>query len=141
MILRRRTARIPGVPTQRPTTIRLRTRLFEEVCELVDLEFAEDLQLEDIARRIASSRRQLQRAFAEIGRTTFRDHLTAVRMTKAAEMLHDGHLTVREVAHRVGYRQPAQFAKAFRRMHGVAPSEFRAGLPRLAEVRELAHAA
>ena len=31
-------------------------------------------------------------------------------------------LTVREVAHRVGYRQPAQFAKAFRRHHGVSPS-------------------
>jgi AraC-like DNA-binding protein len=35
-------------------------------------------------------------------------------------------LTVREVAHRVGYRQPAQFAKAFRRYQGVAPSAFRA---------------
>ena len=35
-------------------------------------------------------------------------------------------LTVREVAHRVGYRQPAQFAKAFRRYQGVAPSDFRA---------------
>jgi two-component system response regulator YesN len=34
---------------------------------------------------------------------------------------------VREVAHRVGYRQPAQFAKAFRRHHGVAPSDYRAG--------------
>ena len=35
-------------------------------------------------------------------------------------------LTVREVAHRVGYRQPAQFAKAFRRHHGASPSAYRA---------------
>jgi AraC-like DNA-binding protein len=35
-------------------------------------------------------------------------------------------VTVREVANRVGYRQPAQFAKAFRREKGVAPSDFRA---------------
>jgi AraC family transcriptional regulator of adaptative response / methylphosphotriester-DNA alkyltransferase methyltransferase len=34
---------------------------------------------------------------------------------------------VREVAHRVGYRQPAQFAKAFRRHIGVAPSDYRTG--------------
>ena len=33
---------------------------------------------------------------------------------------------MREVAHRVGYRQPAQFAKAFRRHLGVAPSDYRA---------------
>ena len=115
------------VPTQRSSTIRLRTSLFHEAAEIVDREFAADLSLDDIARRVASSRRQLQRAYAEIGQTTFRDHLTRVRMQKAAEMLSTRTLTVREVAHRVGYRQPAQFAKAFRRYQGVAPSDFRAG--------------
>jgi len=129
------------MPTQRPTTIRYRTKLFEEVCALVEDEYREDLQLDDIARRIASSRRQLQRAFSEIGRTTFREYLTSVRMTKAAEMLSEGRLTVRDVAHRVGYRQPAQFAKAFRRVHGVAPSEYRGTAAADFGVRELAHAA
>jgi len=114
------------VPTQRPTTVRLRTSLFEEATEIVDREYGSDLSLDEIARRVASSRRQLQRAYAEIGRTTFRDHLTRVRMDKAAELLAGRGLTVREVAHRVGYRQPAQFAKAFRRHLGVAPSDFRA---------------
>ena len=114
------------VPTQRASTIRLRTSLFQEAAEIVDREYASDLSLDDIARRVASSRRQLQRAYAEIGETTFRDHLTRVRMQKAAEMLATRALTVREVAHRVGYRQPAQFAKAFRRYQGVAPSDFRA---------------
>ena len=114
------------MPTQRPTTIRLRTSLFEEATEIVDAEYGSDLSLDDIARRVASSRRQLQRAYAEIGNTTFRDHLTRVRMHKAAELLETRGLTVREVAHRVGYRQPAQFAKAFRRYQGVAPSDFRA---------------
>ena len=112
---------------QRASTIRLRTSLFQEAAEIVDREYASDLSLDDIARRVASSRRQLQRAYAEIGETTFRDHLTRVRMQKAAEMLSTRALTVREVAHRVGYRQPAQFAKAFRRYQGVAPSDFRSG--------------
>jgi transcriptional regulator GlxA family with amidase domain len=116
-----------NVPMQRPSTIRLRTSLFHEANAIVEREYAADLSLDDIARRVASSRRQLQRAYAEIGATTFRDHLTAVRMRAAAEMLTSRALTVREVAHRVGYRQPAQFAKAFRRHHGVAPSDFRSG--------------
>ena len=103
----------------------MRTSLFQEAAEIVDREYASDLSLDDIARRVASSRRQLQRAYAEIGDTTFRDHLTRVRMQKAAEMLSTRALTVREVAHRVGYRQPAQFAKAFRRHHGSSPSAFR----------------
>ena len=113
------------MPTQRPATISLRTSLFQDAVAIVEAEYADDLNLDDIARRVASSRRQLQRAYAEIGNTTFRDHLTGVRMERAAEMLRTRKLTVREVAHRVGYRQPAQFAKAFRRQHGVAPSDFR----------------
>ena len=113
---------------QRPATIRHRTSLFDDAVAIVDEEFAADLSLDDIARRVASSRRQLQRAYAEIGGTTFREHLTGVRMDRAAEMLQSRGLTVREVAHRVGYRQPAQFAKAFRGHHGVSPSEYRGGV-------------
>jgi AraC family transcriptional regulator of adaptative response / methylphosphotriester-DNA alkyltransferase methyltransferase len=111
---------------QRPSTIRLRASLLEEANAIVERDFASDLSLDDIARRVASSRRQLQRAYAEIGNTTFREHLTRVRMDRAAELLASRMFTVREVAHRVGYRQPAQFAKAFRRQRGVSPSDFRA---------------
>ena len=96
---------------------------------IVEQEYADDLALDDIARRVATSRRQLQRAYAEVGDTTFREHLTAVRMERAGELLRRGNTTIREVAHRVGYRQPAQFAKAFRRHHGAAPSDYRAQHP------------
>jgi AraC family transcriptional regulator, regulatory protein of adaptative response / methylphosphotriester-DNA alkyltransferase methyltransferase len=113
------------VVVQRITTIRHRTSLFEEAVEIVESEYGSDLSLDEIARRVASSRRQLQRSYAEIGETTFRTHLTAVRMQRAADMLTGGRLTVREVAHRVGYRQPAQFAKAFRRIMGASPSDWR----------------
>ena len=113
------------MPVQRPATVALRTSLYDDAVAIVEREYGRDLGLDEIARRVASSRRQLQRAYAEVGDTTFREHLTAVRMERAAEMLSSRALTVREVAHRVGYRQPAQFAKAFRRHHGAAPSDFR----------------
>ena len=119
------THRGAALPVQRPTTISLRTSLFREATAIVEAEYGSDLALDDIARRVATSRRQLQRAYAEVGRTTFREHLTRVRMDRAAQLLSDKGLTVREVARRVGYRQPAQFAKAFRRHHGAAPSAFR----------------
>ena len=111
---------------QRTATIELRRSLYEDATAIVAQEYGSDLALDDIARRVASSRRQLQRAYSEIGNTTFREHLTAVRMERAAELLAGRALTVRDVARRVGYRQPAQFAKAFRRHHGIAPSAYRA---------------
>jgi len=124
------------MPVQRSTTTRLRRSLFEEAVAIVEQEFADDLALDDIARRVATSRRQLQRSYAEVGDTTFREHLAGVRMERAGDMLRHGNLTIREVAHRVGYRQPAQFAKAFRRHHGTAPSGFRASEQRFTRVLE-----
>jgi len=109
----------------RETTIALRQDLFAEVAAIIEVEYGDQLTLDEIAHRVASSRRQLQRAFAEVGETSFREYLTAFRMDRAAELLAMSNLTVREVAGQVGYRQPAQFAKAFRRRHGEAPSEYR----------------
>ena len=116
----------PGhVPVQRPATLRHRTSLHDEALEIIQAEYASELSLDDIARRIATSRRQLQRAFAEAGGTTFREAVAIVRMRKAAELLRDHRLTVGQVARRVGYRQSAQFAKAFRAHHGMVPSAYR----------------
>jgi len=108
----------------RDTTVRARTELFREAIAAMEQRFADDIQLDDIAREIATSRRQLQRVFEEVGHTTFRAQLTQIRMVRAAEML-DSPLPIRDIAHRCGYRQPAQFAKAFRRVHGMTPSAYR----------------
>ena len=113
------------MPTQRPSTVSLRGSLYRDAVAIVASEYDRQLELDDVARRVATSRRQLQRAFNEVGGTTFRTHLTQVRMARAAEMLILGSRSVREIAARVGYRQPAQFAKAFRRHYGCAPSEYR----------------
>ena len=112
---------------KRPATVQRRRTLFEEAAEIVRAEYSQPLALDDVARRVASSRRQLQRAFAEAGETTFRTYLQKVRMVRAAQLLRNDSLPVNRVALTVGYRQPAQFAKAFRRHHGMPPSAFRNG--------------
>jgi AraC family transcriptional regulator of adaptative response / methylphosphotriester-DNA alkyltransferase methyltransferase len=114
------------IPRQRPTTVQARRALFEEAAAIVALEYPDRLVLTALARRLATSPRQLQRAFAEAGETSFRTYLRAVRMERAEELLRDGSLRVWEVAAAVGYSQPAQFAKAFSRHHGHPPSAIRA---------------
>ncbi len=108
----------------RPTTIASRSELLHDARAIMREDYAEDLSLDDVATRIATSRRQLQRVFAEIAGTGFREELAAIRMDRAAELL-AGPLPVGEVARRVSYRQSAQFAKAFRAHHGTTPSAYR----------------
>jgi transcriptional regulator GlxA family with amidase domain len=117
-----------SAPVQhRPLTIALRRELFSEVREFLEERFGEsDLTLDDVARAVSSSRRQVQRLFEEDG-DTFRAYLTRLRMQHAADLLSHTTTPVRDIARHVGYRQSAQFAKAFRRFGGVTPLQWRAG--------------
>jgi transcriptional regulator GlxA family with amidase domain len=110
---------------KRDSTIERRAALFREAVAIIERDYPHQIDLNTVAAQIATSRRQLQRAFAEVGDTTFRTYLARVRMRRALELLRTGSMPVRQVANSVGYRQPAQFAKTFRRHHGAPPSSFR----------------
>jgi two-component system response regulator YesN len=103
-----------------------REELLREALQILQAEHAQPIELDDVARRIATSRRHLQRVFSEVHGEPFRSVLTHIRLDRAAELLADPEpVKIREVARSVGYLEPAQFAKAFRRRHGVVPSEYR----------------
>jgi len=113
----------------RQSTLHRRRELFDEALAAIERHYAnETLTLAAVAYSIATSRRQLQRVFGE-RHTSFRAELQRVRMARAAELLREDAMPVSAVARAVGYRQPAQFSKAFRRHHGRPPSELR-GAPR-----------
>jgi AraC family transcriptional regulator, regulatory protein of adaptative response / methylphosphotriester-DNA alkyltransferase methyltransferase len=117
---------MPVFPYVRASTVQRRRDLFNDALEVIAREHGDpDISLARVAREIATSRRQLQRALAEVGGTSFSRELQRVRMKRAAELLLRGSLPVQVVAGAVGYRQAAQFAKVFRRHHGAPPSEFR----------------
>ena len=116
----------------RQATVHRRRALYDEALDAIRRDYAEEtLTLGAVAHSIATSRRQLQRVFGERG-TSFRRELQRVRMTRAAELLNEGGVPVSEVAQAVGYRQPAQFSKAFRRHHGCPPSALREASKRIA---------
>ncbi len=109
----------------RQSTRHRRLTLFEEALAAIGRDYGDEtLSLAAVAHSIATSRRQLQRVFAEQG-TSFRRELQGVRMSRAAELLREDALPVAAVARAVGYRQAAQFSKAFRRHHGHPPSAAR----------------
>ena len=116
--------------TPRPQTNAARRALYEDALAIIAREYPSDLRLDGVAARIFTSRRSLQRAFLEAGRSFRTEHLHARLHAAAQIMRSDPQRTVREVSLAVGYRQPAQFAKAFRRRYGVSPAEYRAAAAR-----------
>jgi AraC-like DNA-binding protein len=110
----------------RPGTLAERRRLYLLARLLVKRRYREHLTVEVVAKTLASSPRQLQRAYEQFGRCTFREDLIARRMIVAAELLSKPSIPMRDVARMVGYSQPPHLARAFRRHYGVSPSVFRA---------------
>jgi AraC-like DNA-binding protein len=101
--------------------------IFDDATQILASEFWRPNKVEDVARRVATSPRQLQRVFAEVHGLGFRAYLRRVRMCRAAELLASTDLPVKEVAQRVGYRDASQFSKAFKRTRGMTPTESREG--------------
>lgn len=86
----------------------------------------EKLTLGEIAKGLYVSRRQLQRAFAELGSEGFRRELVRMRINRAVRLFYAyPHLSVSQVAGVVGYRHAPFFAKIFRKQVGCAPGEWR----------------
>lgn len=110
---------------RRHTTHQARLAIFDEAVQIIESEFSQRIRIEDVARRLSTSPRQLQRIFSEIGGVGFRSYLRRVRMSRATELLATADMTVKEVARSVGYDDHSQFSKAFKRTYGVSPSEAR----------------
>jgi AraC-like DNA-binding protein len=107
-------------------TLSSRHRLYLLARVVVARHYRRELTLDVVAGALASSPRQIQRAYSQFGDMTFSEDLLARRMAAAAQLLIEQRsIPVRDVARLVGYRQAPHFASAFRRRYGLSPARFR----------------
>lgn len=81
-------------------------------------------KLNDVARTLNLSERSLRRKLAESGRI-FREIHDRVRAERALQLLQAGQLSVADVGHAVGYSDPREFRRAFKRWTGMPPQDAR----------------
>jgi AraC-like DNA-binding protein len=81
--------------------------------------------LAEVAEMAGLSGRSLQRKLSQAG-FGYSDLVDAVRFDNARKLLHDTDSRIIDIALSSGYTDHAHFTRAFRRMTGVSPREFRA---------------
>lgn len=83
-----------------------------------------DLELHRIAEDAGASPRSTQRALNDLG-LAFAQLVDEARFERAIDLLSDPKMRVIEVSIALGYNDPANFTRAFRRWSGMSPRAFR----------------
>ena len=85
--------------------------------------YMQPISVESIANDLRLDRRYLVRIFKESTGMSVQEYLIKVRMENAERLLRDG-LSVAMTAELVGYSDPFNFSKMFKKYHGVSPSRY-----------------
>ena len=101
------------------------TRPCRKALSIIHKRYAEDLDVEGLAREAGVSRTVLGERFGELlGEPPMR-YCARWRMRMAANMLRDGKQNTANIAYSVGFNSEAAFNRAFKREYGVPPATWR----------------
>lgn len=97
----------------------------ENVRSYIEAHYMEDITLQDMAAVMNYSEAYFCKLFKQCFDKSFVSYLTWFRMEKAKELLGDPLVNVKDISSRVGYQDSNYFAKVFKRLICMTPSEYR----------------
>jgi AraC-type DNA-binding domain-containing proteins len=102
-----------------------KAKLREQIAAYVERSYMrEDFVLYELASRFHFSETHMYQLFKELMNATFSDYLESTRIRRACELLNGEESTIRDVAKAVGYSSDHTFRRAFKRVMGVAPTDY-----------------
>jgi AraC family transcriptional regulator len=101
----------------------IQERRVRQVVDLIESE--PSCSIRDLAQRVALSSAHLQRLFKQQTGLQLGSLVAEKRLVKAAELLTVSNLSIKEIAHAVGYRHHSSFVRAFQRRFARSPRHFR----------------
>lgn len=97
----------------------------KDALDLMERNMEGRLDIEEIAKAAYSSPFHFQRMFQMLTGMTVAEYMRKRKLTLAAQELALSSSKVIDVSLKYGYDSPESFAKAFRKVHGISPSEAR----------------
>lgn len=91
----------------------------------------EHITIEDIAKQANLSPFHFQRTFMILTDISVGEYLRQRRLTLAAQELTSTNSKIIDLAYNYGYQTPEAFSKAYRKQHGVTPTDTRKGIGKI----------
>jgi LacI family transcriptional regulator len=86
----------------------------------------EDIDVEQVANHVSTTRRTLSRRFHESLGLTIHDAITQQRLNRVKRKLVESNAVLKTIAKDCGFRDAIHLCKVFQRIEGTSPSEYRA---------------
>ena len=102
---------------------RAKTSIVKSSLDYIREHYLEDISTRDIANALGVTVNHLCACFKETTGVSVKKYINGMRCHDAQMMLYSGDYTVTEVSVRCGFNNMPYFAKVYRRMIGVLPSE------------------
>lgn len=98
---------------------------FNIILEYVNENYAKGLGLNDCAQELHISSNYISRMFKKYTQVSFITYINELRIKKALELLRETDLSIKEIAHKVGYNNLNYFYKTFKAVTGTTPKVFK----------------
>jgi two-component system response regulator YesN len=106
-------------------TSNVRNKCIVRAMDYMENNLKENLTLDKVAAELNISESLLGKLLKEHTKKTFQDTLTEIRMNKAKNYISQGKMSIKEICFEVGYNDPNYFSRAFKKVVGISPSEYR----------------
>jgi AraC-like DNA-binding protein len=104
-------------------TVKAQDEHFRKILEIVDA--GSVYSIGDLAGELNLSASHLQHLFKARTGSRLGRWLVEQRLNKAAILLLDSHMSIKEIGYAVGYKHPPSFVRAFERVFERAPGHYR----------------
>ncbi|UHA73213.1 AraC family transcriptional regulator [Paenibacillus sp. 481] len=109
----------------------------QKAIDYMEAHLLRSITIEHIAKQANMSPSHFQRTFWILTDTSVGEYLRRRRLTIAAQQLISTNCRLVDLAYACGYDTPESFTKAFRKQHGVTPSDVRKGIGQLQSYNRL----
>ena len=111
--------------TQISKSNNLRDFYIKEALSFIEQNFQNDITVEEIPACCGLNRSYFGKIFHEVLGKSPQEFLISYRMTKATELLKLTSLSIAEVGSAVGYSNQLHFSRAFKKIYGISPRQWR----------------
>lgn len=99
----------------------------QQAIDYIEQHLTSEVDYEEVAKQSYASPFHFQRVFSILCGYTVGEYIRCRRLTLAGQELASTRDKVIDIAAKYGYESPESFANAFRKFHGISPSEARKG--------------